>query len=93
MRTAIEDTSWPAQGHYVCLNLGNERALLNTCIGLCFVTVKEATLDKMLVVYTQTDPFTFSKNVFLLPKRKSWRQLCSFIRDRVLIFDIFSDVY
>lgn len=43
--------------------------LLNTCIGLCFVTVNEATLDKMVVVYTQTDPlalvfcFVFSRTI------------------------------
>lgn len=35
--------------------------LLNIYIGLCFITVNEATLDKMVIVYIQTDPFASMK--------------------------------
>lgn len=66
--------------------------LLNTCIGLCFVTVNEATLDKMVVVYTQTDPlalvfFFFTHDIIMVTVMFLYK------RQRVLIFDIFSDVY
>lgn len=61
--------------------------LPNTCIGLCFATPNETTLDKMSVVYTQTD-FLASVNVFFSPTKDSYGGICVSRQKKVSVFDV-----